>query len=47
MIHKLKMMLQSTLDRQTGRQGGRQVDREEKVLEKNSLVPCRKPLLLQ
>lgn len=31
-------------------QAGRQADREEKVLEKNSviaIVPCRKPLPLQ
>lgn len=33
MIHKLKRMLQSTLGRL-----GRQADREEKVLEKNSMV---------
>lgn len=45
MFHKLKRMLQSTLGRL-----GRQADREEKVLEKNSviaMVPCRKPLPLQ
>lgn len=52
MIHKLRRMLQSNLAR-LGRQAGRQADREEKVLEKKSVIAwshaecCPLPPLLQ